>query len=150
MRVVIQRVDHASVKVEDRTTGKIEKGLLILVGFEDADDTTDLEWMSNKVANLRIFPDENGLMNLSVHDIEGKILVVSQFTLHANTKKGNRPSFIRAAKPEIAVPLYEQFIEMLGEKTKQKIRTGEFGALMQVVLLNSGPVTIIIDSKNKE
>ncbi len=150
MKVVIQRVGKASVTVGERVTGKIEKGLLVLAGFENEDTEQDLEWMANKLVNLRIFTDEEGLMNLSVQDIEGDFLVVSQFTLHAMTKKGNRPSFIRAAKPDVAIPLYERFVRMLEFKIGKKVETGEFGAMMNVELLNEGPVTIIIDSKNKE
>ena len=150
MRAVIQRVSSASVKVDDKITGEIKQGLLVLVGIEDSDGQEDLEWLSGKIVNLRIFNDEEGVMNKSVKDIEGGILVVSQFTLHAATKKGNRPSYIRASKPEIAVPLYEQFKQKLATDVGKEIQAGIFGADMKVELLNDGPVTIIIDTKNKE
>ncbi len=150
MRVVIQRVQEAEVKVDGTINGKIGKGLLVLAGFEEADNNEDLNWTANKICQLRIFSDDAGLMNLSVTDIDGEILLVSQFTLHAQTKKGNRPSFICAAKPDVAVPLYETFIAQLGTLMKTKIQTGIFGADMKVSLLNDGPVTIIIDSKNKD
>jgi D-tyrosyl-tRNA(Tyr) deacylase len=150
MRVIIQRVLEASVSIEGRISGKIGKGLLLLAGWEEADTPEDLSWMAGKIARLRIFNDENGQMNLSVMDIKGDILVVSQFTLFASTKKGNRPSYIRAAKPETAVPFYEQFKLLLEQETGQKIESGEFGADMKVSLLNDGPVTIIIDSRQKE
>lgn len=150
MRVVIQRVTQASVKVEGKITGEISNGLLVLTGFEDADSIDDLEWMSDKITNLRIFGDAEGKMNLSVKDIDGNILAVSQFTLHALTKKGNRPSFINAAKPDKAVPLYEKFKQLLASKLGKEIQAGVFGADMKVELLNDGPVTISIDSKNKE
>ena len=150
MRAVIQRVSSASVKVDGRITGEIQQGLLLLVGIEDSDAKEDLEWLSGKVVNLRIFNDEEGVMNKSVKDIEGGILVVSQFTLHAATKKGNRPSYIRASKPEIAVPLYEQFKQQLATDLGKEIQAGIFGADMKVALLNDGPVTIIIDTKNRE
>jgi D-tyrosyl-tRNA(Tyr) deacylase len=151
MRLVIQRVSSASVEVEDFVVAEIETGLLILAGIEEADDAEDIDWLVKKVCQLRIFNDTEGVMNLSVQDIGGKIIVVSQFTLHASTKKGNRPSYIRAAAPETAIPLYEdlvdEFKKALGNK---KVETGIFGADMQVYLVNDGPVTIIIDSKNKE
>ena len=150
MRAVIQRVSSASVKVDDKITGEIKQGLLVLVGIEDSDGQEDLEWLSGKIVNLRIFNDEEGVMNKSVKDIEGGVLVVSQFTLHAATKKGNRPSYIRASKPEIAVPLYEQFKQQLVTDVGKEIQAGIFGADMKVELLNDGPVTIIIDTKNKE
>ncbi len=150
MRAVIQRVSSASVKVDGRITGEIQQGLLLLVGIEDSDAKEDLEWLSGKVVNLRIFNDEEGVMNKCVKDIEGGILVVSQFTLHAATKKGNRPSYIRASKPEIAVPLYEQFKQQLATDLGKEIQAGIFGADMKVALLNDGPVTIIIDTKNRE
>ena len=150
MRAVIQRVSSASVKVDGRITGEIQQGLLLLVGIEDSDAMEDLEWLSGKVVNLRIFNDEEGVMNKCVKDIEGGILVVSQFTLHAATKKGNRPSYIRASKPEIAVPLYEQFKQQLATDLGKEIQAGIFGADMKVALLNDGPVTIIIDTKNRE
>ena len=150
MRAVIQRVSSASVKVDGKVTGEIQQGLLVLVGIEDSDGKEDLEWLSGKIVNLRIFNDEEGVMNKSVKDIEGGVLVVSQFTLHAATKKGNRPSYIRASKPDIAVPLYEQFKQQLATDVGKEIQAGIFGADMKVELLNDGPVTIIIDTKNKE
>lgn len=150
MRVVIQRVGEASVKVDGNTTGAIAKGLLVLMGVEDADNQEDIQWVSGKMVNLRIFDDENGVMNKSVLDIGGEILLVSQFTLHASTKKGNRPSYIRASKPEVAIPIYEQMIEQLKKDLGKNISTGIFGADMKLQLLNDGPVTIVIDSKNKE
>lgn len=150
MRVVLQRTAHASVKVEGNTTGSIQKGLLVLMGIEDADTLEDIEWLSNKIVNLRIFDDENGVMNLSVKEVSGEILLVSQFTLHASTKKGNRPSYIKASKPDVAIPLYEKMIAQLETDLGKKIQTGIFGADMKVELLNDGPVTIVIDSKNKE
>jgi D-tyrosyl-tRNA(Tyr) deacylase len=150
MRIVIQRVKEAMVKVGDRITGSIETGLLILAGIEHDDTIEDCEWLSSKLVQLRIFDDENGVMNRSVTDINGEILVVSQFTLHASTRKGNRPSYVRAARPEAAIPLYELLCSTLEEKTGKKVATGEFGANMQVTLTNDGPVTILIDSKNKE
>jgi len=150
MRVVIQRVSQASVSVDHSITGKIGKGLLILAGFEDADTTEDVEWLSKKIAQLRIFNDSLGVMNLSVNEAEGELLVVSQFTLHALTKKGNRPSYIKAARPETAIPLYEGFLESLSALTGKKTEAGIFGAMMDVQLINDGPVTIIIDTKNKE
>ncbi|MGB0431076.1 MAG: D-aminoacyl-tRNA deacylase [Bacteroidia bacterium] len=148
MRCVVQRVKKAHVKVENITIGKIEKGLLIFVGFEPSDDINDQNWMINKLINMRIFDDDNGKMNLSVSDIEGQLLVVSQFTLHASTKKGNRPSFIKADKPESAEKKYDDFVLALSKQLE--IETGKFGAMMNVSLENDGPVTIIIDSKNKE
>lgn len=150
MRVVIQRVERASVSVEDKVTGAIGHGLMILAGFEDADTQEDLQWMSSKISKLRIFDDENGVMNRSVVDVNGGILVVSQFTLHANTRKGNRPSYIRAAKPDIAIPLYEAFKKQLSIDTDLEIQCGVFGAMMKINLVNDGPVTITIDTKNKE
>lgn len=150
MRSVIQRVSNASVKVDGMITGQIQQGLLVLVGIEDSDGQDDLEWLSGKIVNLRIFNDEEGVMNKSVKEIEGGILVVSQFTLHAATKKGNRPSYIRASKPDIAVPIYEQFKQQLTTDLGKEIQSGVFGADMKVELLNDGPVTIIIDTKNKE
>lgn len=150
MRSVIQRVSNASVKVDGAITGQIRQGLLVLVGIEDADGQEDIEWLSGKIVNLRIFNDEEGVMNKSVKDIEGEILLVSQFTLHAATKKGNRPSYIRASKPEMAVPMYEQFKQQLAADLGKEIQSGIFGADMKVELLNDGPVTIIIDTKNKE
>ena len=150
MRAVIQRVSSASVKVGDKITGEIKQGLLVLVGIEDSDGQEDLEWLSGKIVNLRIFNDDEGVMNKSVKDIDGGLLVVSQFTLHAATKKGNRPSYIRASKPDIAVPLFEQFKQQLTADLGKEIQAGIFGADMKVALLNDGPVTIIIDTKNKE
>jgi D-tyrosyl-tRNA(Tyr) deacylase len=150
MRAVIQRVTHASVTIEGAVRSSIKTGLLVLVGIEDADTPDDIEWLSGKIVNLRIFNDEAGVMNLSVKDVEGGILLVSQFTLHAATKKGNRPSYIRASKPEIAIPLYEKMIARLGADLGRPVGTGEFGADMKVELLNDGPVTIIIDTKNRE
>jgi D-aminoacyl-tRNA deacylase len=150
MRTVIQRVSKASVTIDGKIKSAINKGLLIFLGIEDADGTEDIEWLSVKIINLRIFDDENGAMNISVKDICGDILLVSQFTLHASTKKGNRPSYIRASKPEIAIPLYEKIIMQLEKDLVKKIFTGEFGAEMKVELLNDGPVTIVIDTKNRE
>ena len=150
MRVVIQRVAEASVVIENKIVASIEKGLLVLVGIEDADTQEDIDWLVAKIAKIRIFGDENNVMNLSVQDIDGDIIVVSQFTLHAGTKKGNRPSYIKASKPEIAIPLYENFVRKLELEIGKKVQTGEFGADMKVSLINDGPVTIIMDSKNKE
>ncbi|WP_330442522.1 D-aminoacyl-tRNA deacylase [Flavobacterium sp. C4GT6] len=150
MRVVIQRVSEASVTIEGRKPADIQKGLLILVGIEDADTNEDINWLCAKIAKLRIFGDDNGVMNLSVTEADGDIIVVSQFTLHAATKKGNRPSYIKAAKPDVAIPLYETFVKTLQQETGKVIQTGEFGADMKVALVNDGPVTILIDSKNKE
>lgn len=150
MRVVIQRVSEASVTIEGILKSKIGKGLLILLGIEDADNQEDIQWLCQKIANLRIFGDEAGLMNLSVQDVAGELLVVSQFTLFASTKKGNRPSYIRSAKPDIAIPLYEKFVTTLAEVSQRPVQTGEFGADMKVALLNDGPVTIMIDTKQKE
>ena len=150
MRVVIQRVAEASVVIENKIVASIEKGLLVLVGIEDADTQEDIDWFVAKIAKIRIFGDENNVMNLSVQDIDGDIIVVSQFTLHAGTKKGNRPSYIKASKPEIAIPLYENFVRKLELEIGKKVQTGEFGADMKVSLINDGPVTIIMDSKNKE
>ncbi len=150
MRVVIQRGSSASVDVEGKTIGKIGLGLLILVGCENADTVEDIEWTSKKIVNLRIFDDENGVMNKSVKDVDGSILVVSQFTLWASYKKGNRPSYLRAGSHEITIPLYEQFCTTLSQELGKKVETGEFGAEMQVALVNDGPVTICMDSKRKE
>jgi D-tyrosyl-tRNA(Tyr) deacylase len=150
MRAVLQRTAFASVKVDGNTTGSIQKGLLVLIGIEDADAAEDIEWLSSKIVNLRVFDDENGVMNLSVKDVDGDILLISQFTLHANTKKGNRPSYIKASKPDIAIPMYEKMITQLEKDLDKKIQTGIFGADMKVELLNDGPVTIVIDTKNKE
>ena len=150
MRVVIQRVSRASVTINKMTKARIGRGLLVLVGIEEADNNSDVDWLSNKIIQLRIFNDNNGLMNLSVQETNGEIMVISQFTLHAKTKKGNRPSFIKAAKPETAVPLYERFIANLIRLTGKTPATGEFGAMMEVELVNDGPVTIIIDTKEIE
>ena len=150
MKVVLQRVASASVTVEDKIVGEIQKGIVVLVGIEDADTQEDIDWLVTKITQLRIFGDDNGVMNLSVEDVNGDVLVVSQFTLHAATKKGNRPSYIKAARPEIAIPIYEKFVNTLENKLGKKIPTGIFGADMKVALLNDGPVTIIMDSKNKE
>ena len=150
MRAVIQRVSEASVTVEGAIIGQIQQGLMVLVGIVNEDDTSDIEWLSNKIIHMRIFDDENGVMNKSLLDVGGAILLVSQFTLHAATKKGNRPSYIAAAKPEISIPLYESMIQQLQKDLGVPIQTGKFGADMKVALINDGPVTIIIDSKNKE
>ena len=150
MRAVIQRVKEAKVTVEDKDISKIGQGLLILIGVEDDDTDEDIEWLAGKIVRLRIFDDEKGVMNLSVQDINGGILVVSQFTLHANIKKGNRPSYIRASKPDFAVPVYEKFVAKIEELIMKKAGTGIFGAMMEVSLVNDGPVTIIIDSKQKD
>ncbi len=150
MRVVVQRVTQASVTIDGVVRSQIGKGMMVLVGVEEADGKEDVEWLAGKITRLRIFDDEHGVMNLSVKDIDGDIMVVSQFTLHASTKKGNRPSYIRAARPETAVPLYEQFVRELEKLTGKTVATGEFGAMMDVSLVNSGPVTIFIDTKNKE
>ncbi|SHH01159.1 D-aminoacyl-tRNA deacylase [Winogradskyella jejuensis] len=150
MRVVIQRVSEASVIISENVIASIKTGLLVLVGIEDADTQEDIEWLCRKISGLRIFPDENGVMNKSITEIGGDVIVVSQFTLHASTKKGNRPSYIKAANPDIAIPLYESFKNTLKTFVKKPIQSGEFGADMKVMLINYGPVTIIIDSKNKE
>ncbi len=150
MKVVIQRVSSASVTINEKVKAAIKNGLLVLIGIEDADDDNDINWLSNKIVNLRIFDDENKVPNLSVKDIDGDILLISQFTLQASTKKGNRPSYIKAAKPDVAIPLYEKFIEQLKNDLGKEIYTGEFGSDMKVALVNDGPVTIMIDSKNKE
>jgi D-tyrosyl-tRNA(Tyr) deacylase len=150
MRTVIQRVTHASVSIDGKIKSSIENGLLVFAGIEDADTTEDIQWLSNKIVNLRVFDDENKVPNISVKETNGDILLVSQFTLHASTKKGNRPSYIKASKPGTAIPLYEQLIAQLEKDLDKKIFTGEFGADMKVALLNDGPVTIVIDSKNKE
>ena len=149
MKVVIQRVLKASVTIDNVKVASISNGLLILLGIVDEDTQDDIKWVSNKIANLRIFGDENGVMNASIKDVNGEAIVVSQFTLHASTKKGNRPSYIQAAKPDVAIPLYENFVKQLEMDLGKPILTGEFGADMKVELLNDGPVTIIIDSKNK-
>ena len=150
MKVVIQRVSQSTVTINSKIVAQIQNGLLILLGIEDLDAQEDINWLVGKIINLRIFADENHVMNLSVKDIDGDIIVVSQFTLHASTKKGNRPSYIKAAKPEIAIPLYKKFIFLLEKEFGKKVQTGEFGADMKVALTNDGPVTIIIDSKSKE
>ncbi|MFN5031056.1 MAG: D-aminoacyl-tRNA deacylase [Flavobacteriia bacterium] len=150
MRIVIQRVSEASVKIDERIKGKITNGLLILLGIEHSDDTTDADWLIQKICGLRIFSDLEGKMNLTTQDVNGQFLVVSQFTLHASTKKGNRPSYIRAARPEQAIPLYEYFINTLKTLSNTNIESGEFGADMKVSLVNDGPVTILMDSKNRE
>ena len=149
MKAVIQRVSSASVTIDSKIVADIQKGLLVLLGIEDADLKEDIDWLCQKIANLRIFGDENEVMNLSLKDVGGDAIVVSQFTLHASTKKGNRPSYIKAAKPEIAIPIYENFVQQLETELGKKIQTGVFGADMKVLLLNDGPVTIVIDSKNK-
>ena len=150
MRALIQRVTSASVHIEGNEFSKIDNGLLVLLGIEDEDSESDIDWLSSKISQMRIFDDGNGLMNLSVNDINGKILVVSQFTLHASTKKGNRPSFIRASKPNRAIPMYEEFIRNISDKIQNDVLTGKFGASMEIKLVNDGPVTIWIDSKNRE
>ncbi len=150
MRAVIQRVSYASVSIDRQEKARIENGLLILLGIEEADSKEDLEWLSGKISRLRIFRDQKGIMNLSLTEVEGEALVISQFTLHASTRKGNRPSYVRAARPETAIPLYEQFINQLSHDTGCEVKSGEFGAYMQVDMLNDGPVTIIIDTKNRE
>lgn len=150
MRIVIQRVSKASVTINQIKKSEIARGMLILLGIEDSDSEEDIVWLTNKIADLRIFDDENGVMNLSIKDIDGDLLIVSQFTLYASTKKGNRPSYIRASKPDIALPLYIKFCEILNSLVIKDIKTGEFGADMKVELLNDGPVTIIIDSKQRE
>ena len=149
MKVVIQRVSSASVTTEAEIVANIQSGLLVLVGIEDEDSQEDINWLSQKIINLRIFGDENNVMNLSVKDIQADIIIVSQFTLHASTKKGNRPSYIKASKPEMAIPMYEKFVKQMELEIGKKIQTGKFGADMKVALVNDGPVTIIIDSKNK-
>jgi D-tyrosyl-tRNA(Tyr) deacylase len=150
MKTVIQRVSKSSVTINNEIVAQIQKGLLVLVGIEDTDQQEDIQWLSSKIANLRIFADENDIMNLSVKEINGDVIVVSQFTLHASTKKGNRPSYIKASKPDIAVPLYESFVKQMELELGKKVQTGRFGADMKVSLVNDGPVTIIMDTKNKE
>lgn len=150
MKAVIQRVSQASVTIDGNKVSEISKGLLVLVGIEDEDNQDDIAWLSGKIANLRIFGDENDVMNLSVKDIDGDIIIVSQFTLQASTKKGNRPSYIKASKPDVAIPLYEKFVRQMEMDLGKKIQTGEFGADMKVLLLNDGPVTITMDTKNRE
>lgn len=150
MRAVIQRVSHASVTIDGEKTADIQTGLLILLGIEDADNQEDISWLAAKIAKLRVFGDADGVMNLSIQEINGDTIVVSQFTLHALTKKGNRPSYIKAARPEVAIPLYESFIKQMGAELGKPVQTGKFGADMKVSLLNDGPVTILIDTKNRE
>ena len=150
MRVVIQRVREASVEIDGRVKAEIGQGLLVLLGIEDEDNQEDIDWLVGKILRLRIFDDEKSVMNLSVKDIEGEIIIISQFTLHASVKKGNRPTYIRASKPDIAIPLYEDFVSKMEESFGREIKTGEFGADMKIGLVNDGPVTIIIDTKNKE
>lgn len=149
MKIVIQRVSEASVVIDNKKVASITKGLLVLLGIEDSDTTQDVNWLCRKIANLRIFSDKEGVMNDSVNDVNGDVILVSQFTLHASTKKGNRPSYIKAAKPDVAIPLYKNFIETLQMELKKTIQTGVFGADMKVHLVNDGPVTILIDSKDK-
>lgn len=149
MKAVIQRVSKASVEVNNQCIAHITTGLLVLVGIEDGDNQEDINWLTSKIANLRIFSDANEVMNLSVKEIQGEIIVVSQFTLHASTKKGNRPSYIKASKPEIAIPLYEKFVSQMEVEINKKVQTGKFGADMKVTLINDGPVTLVIDTKNK-
>jgi D-tyrosyl-tRNA(Tyr) deacylase len=150
LKTVIQKVASASVTVNDKIVAEIQQGLLILVGIEDADTDEDINWLASKIVKLRIFADENGIMNFSVKDIKGEIIVVSQFTLQASTKKGNRPSYSKASKPEIAIPTYEKFVKQLEIELGNKVQTGVFGADMKVNLINDGPVTIVMDSKNRE
>jgi D-tyrosyl-tRNA(Tyr) deacylase len=150
MRALIQRVSKASVTIDGKVKSKIDKGLLILLGIEDADDSSDIEWLCSKISSLRIFSDEDDKMNLSILDINGDVIVVSQFTLHASTKKGNRPSYIKAARPEKAIPLYEEFLKVMDTKIDSTVASGEFGAMMDVELINDGPVTIMMDSKRRE
>jgi len=150
LKTVIQRVSHASVTIDSKIVANIQNGLLVFIGIEDADTQEDSNWLCQKIVNLRIFGDEKDVMNLSVKDIDGEIIVVSQFTLQASTKKGNRPSYIKASKPDIAIPLYENFVRQLENEIGKKVQTGIFGADMKVALINDGPVTILIDSKNKE
>jgi D-tyrosyl-tRNA(Tyr) deacylase len=150
MRAVIQRVSRASVKIDRRIYSEIGRGLMVLIGIEEADNSEDINWLSNKIVQLRIFNDKNEVMNMSVKETCGDILVVSQFTLHSKTKKGNRPSYVKAANPDIAIPLYDEFIDVLSSLLGKEIKTGKFGAMMEVEIINDGPVTIIIDTKNKE
>lgn len=150
MIAVVQRVAEASVTIEKQIKGKISEGVLILLGIEEADDDDDIDWLSRKITNLRIFNDAQGVMNKSLMDVDGNMLIISQFTLHASTKKGNRPSYIKAAKPDIAIPLYERFIKACAQHTGKKVETGVFGADMKVALINDGPVTIIVDTKDKK
>ncbi|WP_264520513.1 D-aminoacyl-tRNA deacylase [Flavobacterium sp. N1994] len=150
MKAVIQRVSQASVTIEGLKVADIQKGVLVLIGVEDADSKEDIDWLTAKIANLRIFGDENEVMNLSLKDVGGEMIIVSQFTLQASTKKGNRPSYLKAARPEVAIPLYESFIQQMETEIGKKVQTGKFGADMKVALLNDGPVTIIMDTKNRE
>jgi len=150
MRVVIQRVSRASVTIKNKIKSEIGIGLLVFAGIEESDSDTDIDWLCNKIVQLRIFNDSNGVMNLSVLDVGGNVLAISQFTLHAKTRKGNRPSYIRAAQPDIAIPLYNSFVTRLSQLMEKEVGTGEFGAMMQIELVNDGPVTIIIDTKEKE
>ena len=150
MRVVVQRVSEASVTIQSKINATIKQGLLILLGIENEDSGQDIEWLVKKIAQLRVFDDANGVMNLSLKDIDGDVIIVSQFTLHASTKKGNRPSYIKAARPEVSIPLYKRFIAAMEKTLGKKVGTGEFGAMMDVALVNDGPVTIIMDSKNKD
>jgi len=150
MKAVIQRVSSCTVTIDNKVVADIQKGLLVLVGIEDADNKEDINWINSKIANLRIFADENGVMNLSLKEVNGDMIIVSQFTLHASTKKGNRPSYLKVSKPEVAIPLYEAFITQMETELGKKVQTGKFGADMKVALINDGPVTIIIDTKNKE
>jgi D-tyrosyl-tRNA(Tyr) deacylase len=150
LKAVIQRVSEASVTIDNNIVAQINQGLLVLIGIENSDNKEDINWLTSKIANLRIFADENEVMNLSVKDIDGEIIVVSQFTLHAATKKGNRPSYLKAAKPDVSIPLYENFVSQMENEIGKKVQTGQFGADMNVALTNDGPVTIIIDTKNKE
>ena len=150
MIAVIQRTTDASVTIENKVTGSIKNGLVVLLGIEDADNEEDIAWLSKKIVNMRIFDDEEGKMNNGLLDVDGDILLISQFTLHASTKKGNRPSYIKAAKPDVAIPLYEKFIQQLESDAGRKVKTGEFGAMMEVALVNDGPVTIIVDTKDRK
>ena len=150
MKAVIQRVSQASVTIQDQVVAQIQSGLLVLIGIEEADVQEDLQWLSSKIANLRIFSDANDVMNVSVKERDGDVIVVSQFTLQASTKKGNRPSYIKAARPELALPIYESFVQQMESELGKKVQTGQFGADMKVALVNDGPVTLIIDTKNKE
>lgn len=150
MRAIIQRVSECTLHIDKQIYSQIGMGLLVLLGIEDTDTEADVEWLSNKIDTLRVFGDENGLMNLDVHDIQGELMIVSQFTLHASTRKGNRPSFTKSAKPDIALPLYEKFIEMAESQLGNSVATGKFGANMAINLVNDGPVTLILDTRNKE
>ena len=150
MRAVIQRVSGSSVRIDDKVTGKIDRGILVFLGIEENDTYEDIAWLTGKITRLRIFNDDSGIMNLSVKEIGGEILVVSQFTLHASTKKGNRPSYVKAARPETAIPLYDQFLDHLTKEFEKPVKSGIFGAMMEVSIVNDGPVTIIIDTKQKD